>query len=66
VLTLKVPDSLPRAPVGRAAHSQPHIPRELRHVRIGTNIYVPAGAVEEFIHRNTVEPATRPPQESIQ
>jgi hypothetical protein len=49
-----------------AAHSQPHIPRELRHVRIGTNIYVPAGAVEEFIHRNTVEPATRPPQESIQ
>jgi hypothetical protein len=40
--------------------------RELRHVRIGTNIYVPAGAVEEFIHRNTVEPATRPPQESIQ
>lgn len=40
--------------------------RELRHVRIGTNIYVPAGAVEEFIHRNTVEPASRPPQESIQ
>ena len=40
--------------------------RELRHVRIGTNIYVPAGAVEEFIHRNTVEPASRPAQESIQ
>ena len=30
--------------------------RRLRHVRIGANIYVPAGAVEEFISRNMVEP----------
>jgi len=29
---------------------------ELRHVRIGNRIFVPAGAVEEFIQRKMVEP----------
>jgi excisionase family DNA binding protein len=38
--------------------------RRLRHVRIGTNIYVPTGAVEEFINRNMVEP-TVPPQQEV-
>ena len=30
--------------------------RRLRHVRIGSNIYVPAGAVEEFLQANMVAP----------
>jgi len=38
--------------------------RRLRHVRIGANIYVPAGAVEEFINRNMVEP-TVPQQQEV-
>ncbi|MCV0429834.1 MAG: helix-turn-helix domain-containing protein [Roseibium sp.] len=30
--------------------------RELRHVRIGGGIYIPIGAIEEFIANNTFEP----------
>ncbi len=30
--------------------------RELRHVRIGGGIYIPTGAIEEFIKNNTIEP----------
>lgn len=30
--------------------------RRLRHVRIGSNIYVPDGAVEEFLQANMVAP----------
>ncbi|TYC64742.1 helix-turn-helix domain-containing protein [Stappia sp. BW2] len=30
--------------------------RELRHVRIGGGIYIPTGAIEEFISNNTIAP----------
>lgn len=30
--------------------------RELRHVRIGGGIFIPDGAIEEFIKNNTVAP----------
>lgn len=30
--------------------------RELRHVRIGGGIYIPHGAIEEFIKNNTIAP----------
>ncbi len=30
--------------------------KRLRHLRIGTNIYVPAGALEEFVDANMVGP----------
>ena len=30
--------------------------RELRHVRIGGGIFIPDGAIEEFIQNNTIAP----------
>ncbi|WP_209010360.1 excisionase family DNA-binding protein [Labrenzia sp. THAF35] len=30
--------------------------RELRHVRIGGGIFIPDGAIEEFIKNNTIPP----------
>ncbi|MEJ8474615.1 helix-turn-helix domain-containing protein [Roseibium algae] len=30
--------------------------RELRYVKIGGGIFIPKGAIEEFISNNTVEP----------
>lgn len=29
---------------------------DLRHMRIGNRIFIPSGAVEEYIERNMVEP----------
>lgn len=30
--------------------------RELRYVKIGGGIFIPSGAIEEFIKNNTIEP----------
>jgi hypothetical protein len=30
--------------------------KHLRHIRIGTNIFVPVGALEEFVDASMVEP----------
>lgn len=59
----------PRALAARTGWSERRIRnlisrRELRHVRIGASIFVPVGAVEEFINRNMVEPAVPPQQEA--
>jgi hypothetical protein len=61
----------PRALAARTGWSERRIRnlisrRELRHVRIGASIYVPVGAVEEFIQRNMVEPAVCVSQEAAQ
>ncbi len=34
--------------------------RLIRHVRVGNSIFVPHGAIEEFIDRNTVVPIDEP------
>ncbi|MBD1547109.1 hypothetical protein HK439_12615 [Labrenzia aggregata] len=38
--------------------------RELRHVRIGGGIFIPNGAIEEFIKNNTIAPIVETPTRS--
>lgn len=33
--------------------------RQLRHVKVGGMYFVPAGAFDDFLHENMVEPAQR-------